>query len=202
MQLIRVPVSELIAYLDDTLPEWPRGYNVEPKGPERQRVLTHAATEFAQAYILASLQHVRKKPDPMRALMLALGYPLANMSEEDLDDLEVEADDQYLNLTVTFDSVVDVVRKHTANRLVTFEVPDNAEDILVHIHGDVVLERYREMLRKVKRMTPPKVVSELDDLEEVSEYIDHCVSEVFKNINHPTVREEVKRIYMEAVKRQ
>jgi len=180
---------------------WPLGYQIDEKGSDRNDKLQHAAVAFAQAYITSSLRHIRKKPDPLIELIGALGYSLTHWSEDETDAFTEEVDDLYMALTMLIDPIVEEMLPHLENREISFEYPANSEDLLVHIHGDVILERYRALLHQVKKMTPPKVVNELADLDPVGEYIDHCVNEVFKNIHQPTVRHEVKLMFIEAVKR-
>lgn len=202
MQNIVVPVSELVAYLDDTLYMWPRGYNVEPSGPARNEVLMEAAVAFAESYIRSTMRHVRRRPDPVVDLITALGYPVRAMSEDDLDALCVDADDLLMNMQIMFDPMVDHVHRVIGNRSVEFRHVKFTEDLIIEVKSDRVVERYKELLKQVKRMTPPTIVRELDDLDQVAEYIDYAVDEVFKNIHDPTIRDEVKRMYLERVSRE
>ena len=202
MQNIVVPVSELVAYLEDTLYMWPRGYDVAPSGPARNEVLMEAAVAFAESYIRSTMRHVRRRPDPAVDLITALGYPVRAMSEDDLDALCVDADDLLMNMQIMFDPMVDHIHQVIGNRSVEFRHVKFTEDLIIEVKSDRVVERYKELLKQVKRMTPPTIVRELDDLDQVGEYIDYVVDEVFKNIHNPVVRDEVKRMYLERVGRE
>lgn len=202
MQQISVPISEVVSYLDDTLDMWPRGHTVESSGPARNEALVKAAAAFAQAYIQVSMRHLRRKPDPLEMLIEALGYPVRNMSEGEHDDLCGECDEHFMALMMTLDPMIDTILRNIGNRSVEFRHVKFTEDLIIEVKGDQLVERYKDLLRQVKRMSPPKMVREIDDLEEVGEYIDYCINEVFKNINSPVVKEEVKRMYMEQLSRQ
>jgi len=181
---------------------WPRGYSVDADGPNRNAVLMEAAVAFAEAYIRSTMRHVRRKPDPALELVTALGYPVKAMSEAELDNLCVEADDLLLNMQVMFDPMVDQIHHVIGNRTVEFRHVKFTEDLIIEVKSDRVVERYKELLKQVKRMTPPTIVRELDDLDQVGEYIDYVVDEVFKNIHNPTIRDEVKRMYLDRVNRE
>lgn len=202
MQNISVPISEVVAYLDDTLDLWPRGYDVPNGGPGRNEALVKAAAAFAQAYIQVSMRHLRRKPDPLEALIEALGYPVRAMSEGEFDNLCGECDEHYMAIMMTMDPMIDTILRHIGNRAVEFRHVKFTEDLIIEVKSDQLVERYKDLLRQVKRMTPPKMVREVDDLEEVGEYIDYCINEVFKNINSPVIKDEVKRMYMEQLSRQ
>ena len=202
MQNIAVPISELVSYLDETLSLWPRGYNVEPTGPARSDVLVRAAAAFAQDYILMSMRHFRRKPDPFLTLLDHLGYPLRAMSEAETDELCNEADDFFLNMTLMFDQFVDGVVKAVGTRNVEFRHIAFTEDLIIEVKEDAAAERYKRMLMKVKRLTPPTRVQEVDDLGPYQEYIDYALGEVFNNIHNPTIHDEVKRMFTESLNRQ
>ncbi|MNN25269.1 hypothetical protein D3C81_1387380 [compost metagenome] len=202
MQNISVPISEVVSYLDDTLDLWPRGHNVESSGPARNEALVNAAAAFAKAYIRMSMRHVRRKPDPLEELVVALGYPVKAMSEVDVDELCNECDEHYLAIMMTMDPMIDTILRAVGNRTVEFRHIKFTEDLIIEVKSDQLVERYKDLLRQVKRMTPPKMVQEIDDLDEVAEYIDYCINEVFSNINNPVIKDEVKRMYMEQLSRQ
>lgn len=202
MQNILVPISELVSYLDDTLDLWPYGYNVESSGPARNEVLVNAAAAFAEAYIKLSMRHLRRKPDPLAVLIEKLGYPVRNMSEAEHDNLCGECDEHFMAIAMVLDPMIDTILKGIGNRNVEFRHLQFTEDLVIEVKSDPLVERYKDLLRTVKRLTPPKMVREVDDLEEYSEYIDYCLNEVFKNIHNPAIKEEVKRMYMEQLSRQ
>ncbi|MNZ13960.1 hypothetical protein D3C78_308730 [compost metagenome] len=202
MQNIVVPISELVSYLDETLELWPRGYTVEPTGPARSEVLVAAAAAFAQDYIQMSMRHIRRKPDPVMTLVRELGYPLRHMSELEADELCNEVDDFYLNMTLMFDPMVDHILRAVGTRVVEFRHIKFTEDLIIEVRKDSTAERYKEMLKRVKRMTPPKQVREVDDLEAYEDYIDYSLNEVFSDIYNPAVHDEVKRMFAEKLSRQ
>lgn len=204
MQLIRIPLSDLISYLDGSLAIWPRGHFVADQGPQRTKTLAKAAGEFAQAYILSSMRHVRKKPDPVLVLLDALGYPIKTMAETAVDDLAIEVDDFYLNLVLFFDPLVEAVSKHLDRRSVTFQLPEHSEDLLINIEGDILAERYSDALLQLRQLTPPKPPVqpfEEGDLEVYEQYIQRVLAETFKGISHEPTRDMVKQIYADALKR-
>lgn len=202
MQTISIPISEVVAYLDDTLDLWPRGHNVDSSGPARNEVLVKAAAAFAQAYIQVSMRHLRKKPDPLDVLIGALGYPVRNMSEGEFDDLCAECDEHYMAIMMTMDPMIDTILRNIGNRAVEFRHVKFTEDLIIEVKSDQLVERYKDLLRQVKRLTPPKMVREVDDLDEYGEYIDYCLHEVFKNIHNSAIKDEVKRMYMDRLRSQ
>ncbi|MNO19222.1 hypothetical protein D3C76_89500 [compost metagenome] len=202
MRNIVVPISDLVAFLDDTLNMWPRGYTVERQGPERGEALVRAAAEFAQDYILASMRHLRHRPDPLVTLLRELGYPVRTMGDAEVDELCNEVDDFYLNMTLIFDPYVDQIAKTVGNRNIEFRYINFTEDLVIEIKQDATAERYKRMLMKVKRLTPPTNVREIEDLDAFEEYIDYSLNEVFSNIHNPAIHDEVKRMYAEKLSRQ
>lgn len=202
MQNISVPISEVVSYLDDTLDLWPRGYNVESSGPARNEVLVEAAAAFTKAYIQMSMRHLRRKPDPLEELVKALGYPTRTMSHDDVDDLCAECDEHYMAIMMTLDPMIDTILGAIGHRNVEFRHIKFTEDLIIEVKSDPVLERYKDLLRQVHRLTPPKMVREVDDLDAYSEYIDYCLRETFKDIHNPVIRDEVKRMFMEQLGRQ
>lgn len=202
MQNISVPISEVVSYLDDTLDLWPRGYCVESSGPARNEVLVEAAAAFAQAYIQMSMRHVRRKPDPLEVLVKALGYPTRNMTLDEVDELCADCDEHFMALLMTIDPMIDTILRAIGTRHVEFRHIKFTEDLIIEVKSDQLVERYKELLRQVKRLTPPKMVREVDDLEAYSEYIDYCLRETFKDIHNPVIRDEVKRMFMEQLSRQ
>lgn len=204
MQLIRVPLSDLIACLDGCLAQWPRGHVVADEGPMRMKQLTHATAEFAKAYILSSMRHVRKKADPLVVLITHLGYPVDNMSVPQLDELTVEVDDFYLTLVLYLDPMVEAMAKHLDNRSISFATPANSEDLLINIEGDLLAERCRDLTAQLNSFKPPKVsnnVSDLTELEQFDCYAQHLINTAFENLSNTEVRESVKRIFLNAIAR-
>lgn len=202
MQKIVVPISDLVGYLDETLSLWPRGHLVEMNGPERSERLIKAAATFAQDYILQAMRHLRRKSDPVMALVRELGYPLLAYSALEADELCNEVDDFYLNMILMFDPIVDEIVKTVGKRDVDFQHIAFSEDLIVEVKQDLVAERYKRMLMQVKRLTPPKMVQEVDDLSPYQEYIDYALGEVFGNIHNSAVHDEVKRMFAESLSRQ
>lgn len=204
MQLIRVPLSDLICYLEGSINTWPRGHVVPEQGPLRNKMLVKASAEFAKAYILSSMRHVRKKADPVEVLLAELGYPTTTMSVEALDALAAEVDDYYLTLVLFFDPLVEAISTHLDRKSVTFEVPANSEDLMINIEGDVLAVRYRDAIAQLHQLTPPKppkVPYEEGDLEPYEQYIQHVLAQTFNAIPDELTRGMVKNIYLEALKR-
>jgi hypothetical protein len=161
-----------------------------------------AAAAFAQAYIQMSMRHLRRKPDPLEILVKALGYPTRAMSHDEVDDLCAECDEHFMAIMMTIDPMINTILKNIGTRQVEFRHVKFTEDLIIEVKSDPLVQRYKDLLRQVKRLTPPKMVREVEDLEEYSEYIDYCLRETFKDIHNPVIRDEVKRMYMEQLSRQ
>lgn len=203
MQSIIVPISEVVSYLDETIdPLWPIGHKVEAVGSARNETLERAAAEFTKAYIETQLRHIRCKPDPLMVVIVELGYPVKTMSEEDLDELCAICDDHFMALMLTVDPMIQTILKAIGNRTIECSYDKSKEDLFIEVKGDPIVQRYKELMAKIRRLTPPKTVREVDDLDEYSEYIAHTLNEVFKDISDPNIRDEVKRIYTEQLSRQ
>ncbi len=200
MKFIIVPFTDLLDYLQSNMDLWPLGYNLSPVESERLAQLNKAASNLCQNLILQSVKHIRNKPDPLINLLGDLGYPLSRLSAEELDQLTVEADERYLDLTLKFDLTDSEIQPYLEGKIFDMAVSD--EDILIEIRGDIQTERYHNLLRQLKRCQPPKTVQEIDDLTPMTEYIERTVAEVFKNVQSQAVRDELKLIFDQAIKRQ
>lgn len=199
MQFIIVPFTELLGYLESSLDLWPHGYCLSTDKRERDQQLTKSAGELCKNLILQSVRHIRNKPDPLIQLLSDLGYPVKAMAPHELDELTAQVDDHYIYLTVLFEAVDDQVQSMLEHK--SFEMVVKDEDVLINITGDVVTERINALKRRLKERTPPKLV-EWSDLDEMAEYIQRTVDGVFQNVSSPPIREELKRLFDLALKRQ
>lgn len=203
MQKLVVPFSETVNYVYDVAEHLPRGHGLPESGPKRTEMILDAVAGFTAAYIKTNLRHIRRKPDPMLEFLQGLGYPVATLQDEELfDELCIELDEMFLDLAVITDMVIGPLIEMVGNRNIDVEHVPNSEDLTITLGEDVVIERYKELLGRVKRVSAPKMIRELGDLTEFEEYITHSVNEVFKHVTHPAVKDEVKRMYLDIVGRQ
>lgn len=202
MKFIIVPFSELADLLEDTLDIWPLGYRLPEDKKECRAVLSAAAGRLCKNLILQSVKYIRGKPDPLVELLKDLGYPVDVMSTVELDDLTQAADDRYLDLTLAFDVIEQTIAPHLEGK--NFEMVIKNEDVLVELGSDLVTKRYRDLARRVKELTPPRItdLDQLDDLEPMARFIEQSVADVFKGVQDEAVRNEMKRIFDLALKRQ
>ena len=203
MQSIIVPITEVVSYLDETLDAlWPIGHNVDDAGATRMEVLERAASEFTKAYIETQLRHIRRKPDPLMVVIRELGYPIKVMAEEEVDHLCEVCDDHYMALMLTIDPILQHIMKAIGNRTIECTYDPGTEDLFIEVKGDPLVQHYKELMARVRRLSPPSAIREMEDLNEYSDYIAHSLNEVFKDISDPSVKDEVKRIYNEQLARQ
>ena len=199
MKFIIVPFTELLAYIESTLDLWPHGHRLPEDKRERDNQLTLAAGELCKNLILQSVKHIRNKPDPLVQLLHDLGYPIKSLSTEELDDLMMEVDDHYIYLTVLFDTVDDKVQPYLERKVFTMVVED--EDVLIEVTGDLINQRYQALKRRLKDRTPPKIGEDELNTQAMAEYIDRMVGEVLGSVQSPAMRDELKLIFDQAIKR-
>lgn len=200
MYKISIPITEVVSYLEFTIDQWPWGHRVVDEKRARVDQITQAAAAFTTAYIRLSLRHLRSSADPLEALINALGYPLATMSEEETDELCAEWDDHYLAMTTSLDPMINHLVKMVGRCEIFIAHTAYTEDVVVSIGEDIYQQRYRRLKRSMSRLQPPKKLSTgADDLDGYDMYIENTLREAFKDIDDPHVRAEVKRRFLQAL---
>lgn len=201
MQDYILPINTVVDYVHDIVDQLPVGHTLPTRPRERNNQVTVAAAAFVENYIRGQLRHVRKRPDAFKEFLHVLGYPVMEMRAAALDDFCEGLDDFFVTLTIISDPIVRPFIEMTGTRLMFITHRPGMEELVIELGDDYMLEKYRLIHERTRLVTPSRI-RDISDLDGFQEYFDNTIGTAFSRINNQAVRDEVKRIAIETIRRQ
>lgn len=200
MKSYRIPFNQLVALLVDQKERLQFDRIPSPFDNADDPKLVEAAGEYLKLSIL-KLQRFHRglKDDPFKKMLSIVGYKLQKMKLTEFEDILAEFDDFELRLIRYVDSLLSPFEGRLAWHTTTVNVDSDAEEIILTIGQDYRIVQYYALSKEVASLARipvvklPRVIEEIDDLLDVEHTIYEFVDSIFKQVEDPAVRDELKK---------
>lgn len=202
MKTCRIPYNQLVSILADYKECLKMDHIDTPFKDAHDRKLSAAAGEYLKLYILSHQRFGTRQGAPFRTLLAEIGYPLHKMKRAEIDDLEVDLDELALRLQSYAGFLLHPIAHRLAWRDLSLIVDGNLEEIVLTIGEDHRITEYYRMVKEQAEAPQahlvklPRVITEVDDLEDVEHTFNALIDSVFAQVDNDAVRQEIKQKFI------
>lgn len=194
MHQITIPTTEIMGYIQATLPTWEVASDLISSADKEELtdLITSAAGIYAKSKLLYLINN-KRDTHPDDELVAALGFVDEYTPKDVVDEIVVHLDAHLLNIATFYDNqvapIIPELRKHELH------IEAKGDHICVIVPSTAA--RIIELQKEIDSLSPPPIPTTIDDLsafDPVEEYLLKMSDSVFKCADTPDVREEIKRI--------
>lgn len=200
MKSYRIPYTQLVSLLADQKDRLNEDNITSPFENATDRLMSEAAGEYLKLFTL-SLQRWRHERgnDPFMQMLVIIGYPIKRMKINDYENLICDLDDFSLRLSTFSSYLLSELEEQLNWGECSVNVDESSEEVIITLGQDYRITRYYELSKqeatgtKIPSVLIPRVVTEVDDLEDVEHAFQGFVSSIFSQVESDAVRNELKK---------
>ena len=148
-----------------------------------------------------SLQRWRhQRPnDPFMRMLVILGYRIEKMKLTDYENLVCDLDEFNLRLSSFATYLLSELEDQLHWGECSVNVDESSEEVIITLGQDYRITRYYELSKeaatgtKIPAVIIPRVINEVDDLEDVEHAFQGFVTTIFNQVDSDAVRNELKK---------
>lgn len=200
MKSYRIPYTQLVSLLADQKDRLNEDNITSPFENATDRLMSEAAGEYLKLFT-KSIQRWRHDhgPDPFMRMLVIIGYPIKRMKITDYENLVCDLDDFSLRLSSFASYLLSELEDQLHWGECSVNVDESSEEVIITLGQDYRITRYYELSKaaatgtKIPAVLIPRVVNEVDDLEDVEHAFQGFVTSIFSQVESDAVRNELKK---------
>ncbi len=200
MKSYRIPYTQLVSLLADQKDRLNEDNITSPFEHATDRLMSEAAGEYLKLFTMSLQRWRHQRPnDPFMRMLVILGYRIEKMKLTDYENLVCDLDEFNLRLSSFATYLLSELEDQLHWGECSVNVDESSEEVIITLGQDYRITRYYELSKeaatgtKIPAVIIPRVINEVDDLEDVEHAFQGFVTTIFNQVDSDAVRNELKK---------
>lgn len=200
MKSYRIPYTQLVSLLADQKDRLNEDNITSPFEHATDRLMSEAAGEYLKLFTMSLQRWRHQRPnDPFMRMLVILGYRIEKMKLADYENLVCDLDEFNLRLSSFATYLLSELEDQLHWGECSVNVDESSEEVIITLGQDYRITRYYELSKeaatgtKIPAVIIPRVINEVDDLEDVEHAFQGFVTTIFNQVDSDAVRNELKK---------
>lgn len=200
MKSYRIPYTQLVSLLADQKDRLNEDNITSPFEHATDRLMSEAAGEYLKLFTMSLQRWRHQRPnDPFMRMLVILGYRIEKMKLTDYENLVCDLDEFNLRLSSFATYLLSELEDQLHWGECSVNVDESSEEVIITLGQDYRITRYYELSKeaatgtKIPTVIIPRVINEVDDLEDVEHAFQGFVTTIFNQVDSDAVRNELKK---------